>query len=108
MKRGRLFAILVIGLIIIGGLIVWPLLRTSRLSKAFTGIKRNDTKDMVLKQMGSPWKNERCGAYLGGFPPGCAEEFIYAHPYAPYLPEYWIIYFDSNHQVISSAHLVSP
>jgi hypothetical protein len=58
--------------------------------------------------MGDPWKDEKCGAYLGGKPPGCVEEFIYENPYAPYAPEYWVIDFDSNSHVISNVHLVSP
>ena len=67
-----------------------------------------DTKDLVLKRMGAPWKDEDCGKYLGGRPPGCVEEFIYAHPYAPFVPEYWDISFDSNKHTISNVHLVSP
>lgn len=58
--------------------------------------------------MGTPWKDENCGVYLGGKPAGCIEEFIYAHPYAPYAPEYWVIGFNASHQVTSYAHMVSP
>jgi hypothetical protein len=32
--------------------------------------------------MGNPWKHKKCGTYLEGYPAGCAEEFVYAHPYA--------------------------
>jgi len=58
--------------------------------------------------MGDPWKDEKCGAYLGDKSPGCVDEFIYAHPYAPYAPEYWVIDFDSTGRVIGTVHLVSP
>jgi hypothetical protein len=58
--------------------------------------------------MGAPWKDEKCGDYLGGQPAGCVVDFIYAHPYAPYAPQYWVIDFDSQQRVINKVHLVSP
>jgi hypothetical protein len=58
--------------------------------------------------MGKPWKDESCGEYLGGNFSGCVEEFVYAHPYAPLVPEYWVVDFNSNHRVIDSQHLISP
>jgi hypothetical protein len=78
------------------------------LENAFGKVKENDTRDLVRKYMGAPWKDEGCGEYLGGQPAGCVEEYIYAHPYAPYVPEYWVISFNSNHQVINIVHMISP
>jgi hypothetical protein len=88
--------------------IVWPIVRVHQLEKSFGEVKIGDTKSRVRKRMGAPWKDEECGKYLGGRPVGCVTEFIYAHPYAPYAPEYWEISFDSNNQTISNIHLVSP
>ena len=107
MKRILVFANL--GLVlIVSALILWPVLKVRQLGNAFSGVKENDPREFVLMRMGNPWKKEECGKYLGGYPAGCVEEFIYAHPYAPYFPEYWVIYFDSSHRVISVVHLVSP
>ncbi len=63
---------------------------------------------MVLRQMGKPWKDEACGEYLGGKSADCSEEFIYANPYAPYLPEYWIVYFNANQRVTGTYYTTSP
>lgn len=94
--------------LIVGALILWPVLRVRQLNNAFSAVKENDARELVLKQMGQPWKVEECGKYFGDSPPNCVEEFVYAHPYAPYVPQYWVIYFNSGHQVISDAHLDSP
>lgn len=105
----RILVITILGLVlIVSALILWPVLRVRQLGQAFSEIKENDSRELVLKRMGNPWKNEECGKYLAGHPPGCVEEFVYAHPYAPYFPEYWVIYFNSSHRVINDAHLVSP
>jgi hypothetical protein len=95
-------------LALVGTLVLWPVLRTRHLSAFFSGIKENDEREIVLQRMGSPWKREECGKYLGGYLPSCTEELIYAHPYAPYVPEYWVVDFNSSHRVISTAHLISP
>jgi hypothetical protein len=89
-------------------LIIWPFLRVNRLEDSLSRVKDNDAKNVVLDRMGAPWKDEGCGQYLAGQPSGCAEEFIYAHPFAPYVPEYWVVDFNSDHRVINSVHLVSP
>jgi|HubBroStandDraft_1064217.scaffolds.fasta_scaffold204140_2 hypothetical protein len=89
-------------------LIIWPFVRVNKLEHSFSLVNDNDAKSLVLERMGPPWKDEGCGQYLGGQPTGCAEEFIYAHPFAPYVPEYWVVDFGSNHRVINHVHLVSP
>jgi len=107
MKRIRMFTILGCAALVIS-LVLWPVFRVRHLSAAFNVVKESDNKRIVLQRMGNPWKSEECGKYLGGYPAGCVEEFIYAHPYAPYVPEYWVIYFNSNNQVISNVHMISP
>jgi hypothetical protein len=105
----RIVIALVLGLFLTAAsLIVWPILRVRQLSDHYNYVKENDSSDSVLKHMGNPWKDEECGVYLGSKPVGCVTDFIYAHPYAPYIPEYWVIRFDSNRRVINKVHLISP
>jgi hypothetical protein len=105
----RNLVLIVIGLILIVlVLILWPVVMVRHLEGSFDEVQENDTKDLVLKRMGHPWKDEGCGKYLGGQAAGCAEEFIYAHPYAPYVPEYWVIDLNSSQRVMNHAHLISP
>jgi len=87
---------------------LWPILRVHILENSFSKLKINDSRDAVVRMMGHPWKQEDCGKWLGGTGAGCTEEFVYAHPYAPYIPEYWIISFNSDHKVINVYHAVSP
>lgn len=89
-------------------LYVWPTVRVPRLNASFEVIKENDTKETVLESMGNPRRIEGCGEYLGDNPTGCVREFVYAHPYAPLAPEYWVVYFNSNNRVLGKVHLVSP
>jgi hypothetical protein len=89
-------------------LFLWPVLRCRQLRSSFGRVEENDSKDLVLRKMGNPWKDEECGKYLAGETVSCVEEFTYAHPYAPYVPEYWVVDFNSSHQVINRVHLISP
>ena len=107
MIRKLLLSIAGISLLVVSA-VLWPAVRVDRLNDHFSKVEVNDSKDSVLKLMGAPWKDEKCGAYLGGQPAGCVEDFIYAHPYAPYVPEYWMIDFDSHQRVINKVQLVSP
>jgi hypothetical protein len=98
-----------LGVILAGILgVLLPYLRVRQLEHAFDKVRMNDPRGIVLQDMGKPWRDEECGKYIGGHQDGCVEEFIYAHPYAPYSPEYWVIDFDSSQQVINKVHLISP
>jgi hypothetical protein len=88
--------------------IVVPILRVRHYESAFEGVSVGSNREAVLARMGQPRKHGECGAYLGGKAPGCIEEFIYVHPYAPYVPEYWSVQFDASRKVVSREHLVSP
>jgi hypothetical protein len=89
-------------------LILSPILRVRFLESAFNKLKVNDSRESVLKRVGRPWREDGCGVFLGGKPPGCAEEFVYANPFAPYVPEYWIVSFDMNGRVIDLYYTTSP
>jgi hypothetical protein len=105
--KPRAVIIISVALILILFLIIWPSFRVHHLDSEFSKLSSGDTKAAVLKQMGSPWKNAECG-YLVGSSPDCTEELIYAHPYAPYLPEYWIIDFNRDQRVIRLFYTTSP
>ena len=88
-------------------LIVWPIDRDDYLDLQFARVHVRDDQAAVLQAMGRPWKRPACG-WLGGAPNGCSEEFIYADPYAPRLPTYWVVDFDKNQRVLSANKLMSP
>jgi hypothetical protein len=89
-------------------LVFSPVLRVRFLNRAFNKLKVNDSCKSVLKTTGRPWRDDGCGDFLGGKSPGCVEEFVYANPFAPYVPEYWIVSFDMNKRVIDFYYTTSP
>lgn len=88
--------------------IIVPILKVRFYDKEFATISDGSSQDAVLARMGRPWKREPCGEYIGGVAPGCTQEFIYAHPYAPYMPQYWVIQFDKDKRVVSHVNQISP
>jgi hypothetical protein len=78
------------------------------LERSFRSLQINDTRRTVMDQMGKPWKDDGCGEFLGGTMADCTEEFVYAHPFAPYVPEYWIVSFDSKSRAINMYYTTSP
>lgn len=87
---------------------IWPVLRTRRIERAVAQVRAGDERRSVLEKAGAPWRDEACGTLSAGKPEGCINELVYAHPYAPYVPEYWIVYLDSGQHVLSQSHLISP
>jgi hypothetical protein len=88
-------------------LTLWPVIRVHQLEADFRKVKLGDRRALVLKQMGKPWKDGQCG-YLINSSPDCVEELIYAHPYAPLLPAYWVVSLNRDNQVIGSYYTTSP
>ena len=107
MTRGQASIGVVIGALVCA-LILSPILRVRFLESAFKKVRVNDSRGSVLETMGRPWRDDGCGDFLGGKSPGCAEEFVYANPVAPYVPEYWIVSFDTSGRVIDRYYTTSP
>jgi hypothetical protein len=89
-------------------LAVWPFYKYRKIERSFERLAEGQSREVVVRQMGKPWKDEKCGEYLGGSLPECVEEFVFANPFAPLVPEYWVLQFDSSRKLISHEHLQSP
>ena len=105
-RRGRKSSVAV--LVVLLSVSIWPLLRTRWIERAVAQIRVGDDRQTVLQRAGAPWRDEACGTLFAGEPNGCLHELVYAHPYAPYVPEYWVVYLDSSQHVLSQSHLISP
>jgi len=88
----------------------WSLMRAKILPERFERIAIGDPREQVVQLLGKPRRVEKCGEPFGnpGGKPGCAEDYLYASPYAPVIPEYWSVSFDKNGRVIDKYHYVSP
>src|SRR2546426_12420080 len=85
----------------------WSIIRARLLSKGFERIAIGDSRDQVMHLLGKPWRIERCGVSFGnpGGKPGCMEDYLYASPYAPVIPQYWSVSFDQTGHVIEKYQL---
>lgn len=90
----------------------WALWRDNSLAKGFDKIGVGTTQQGVVQVMGEPRKVERCGEFFGPFPKeeleGCTIEYFYASPFAPLEPQYYVVRFDANNRVRSTASYSSP
>jgi len=90
-KRARIFLFLTVLLFVFVpvGLIAASEFRRRSLQNAYDDLKLGDSQQRVIELMGSPSSVEPCFNK-----PNCTSLFYYA------LFERWIIYVDSNNQVI--------
>lgn len=108
MKRVRVIMI-AIGLIVLGW-IGWSIFRSKVLPARFERVRVGDSQEQVVRLLGNPKSIEKCGQPFGnpGRPRGCVEDYLYASPFAPLLPEYWSVSFDNSRHVVGKEHYVSP
>jgi hypothetical protein len=83
-------------------------LQLSRLESGFDHLTVGDSRSVVVREMGRPWRTGRCGAFVVQSVDGCKEEYTYANPYAPLLPEYWSVSFSADGRVIAFVRSSSP
>jgi hypothetical protein len=73
-------------------------------------VKAGDSEEQVVRLLGKPNRIEKCGESFGnpGGPVGCVEDYLYSSPFAPLVPEYWAVSFDSRKHVVGKEHYLSP
>jgi hypothetical protein len=84
-------------------------LRDRRMAESFRAVSNGMTQDQVKSVMGAPWRTGDCH---GEFAPyqldQCTEAYIYASAWAPLNPEYPVVWFDRDKQVVGKFDFVSP
>ena len=98
----RIVRALLVLLVFLCVLTFGTLIRSRSLDKAFAKIKTNDSTQHVIALRGEPQLIRPCGPVLDV--PGCAQELVYAHPFAPLVPEYWLVALDARGHVLQTAH----
>ena len=92
--------------------LAWASVRDRQLVKGFDQVKPGTTEQEVVQSLGRPKRVEKCGDFLGPIPKveleGCAREYLYATPFAPVLPQYYVVRFDKNDRVKNTAAYSSP
>lgn len=98
----------------VGGLLtLWALyhfVSGYRVNWNFDRVPIGASKAEVVRLLGTPWKVDKCGELFGGGPPNpaCAEEYLYKTPFAPLVPNYYSISFDSSGRVMEKYFYSSP
>ena len=104
------------GVAILGGVLLLFLgLRTAVSFRRFVGVERHfgsihngESRLSVIRRLGTPnYHTGKCVA-IGPSPPTCAIEYVYSHPFAPLLPDYYVVSFSADDQVIAADRLTSP
>lgn len=82
-------------------------IRVRTIEREFPSVKVGDSIAAVQRRLGDPGRVEQCG-FLASTPPGCAHEYIYTHPYAPVVPESWVVWVSRGGSVLAADRLTSP
>ena len=101
-------AIVLVALILAGVRLAIAFNRFSNVERQFASIQMGQSRNAVLASLGRPNYHEgSCGVIH--FPDkNCATEYVYAHPFAPWIPDYYIVSFSSDNRVIEANQWTSP
>ena len=92
--------------------VAWGICRDKVLESGFTKVRLGDSESEVVRQLGRPKRVEHCGEFMGPLTKAemeaCVREYFYASPFAPLLPKYYVVRFDANNRVSSTAPYSSP
>ena len=82
--------------------------RWAKVEWGFESVQVGQSQMTVVGKLGRPnYYSGRCGVIA---PPlkECALEYVYGHPFAPLIPDYYIVSFSSGQQVIEAERWSSP
>jgi hypothetical protein len=107
-KARVVIAILAVVVLAIGLRVGYQFVRFSRVERAFGSINQGQGRASVIEILGMPnYYSGKCGV-IHNPRMDCALEYVYSHPFAPLLPDYYIISFSADDRVIEADRWVSP
>jgi hypothetical protein len=94
-------------LLVIAGRTVLAFVHYSKVEREFPHVQNGESRASVVTRLGRPNYHEgKCGTISAPYK-DCSYEFIYSHPFAPWVPEYYVVTF-SDDSVIHTSALSSP
>jgi hypothetical protein len=82
--------------------------RFAVVERNFDMIHERDSRSFVVIKLGLPnYHAGRCGVIENSLP-SCATEYVYSHPFAPLVPDYYIVAFSADDRVIAAERWSSP
>ena len=105
MKPAALLAPAVVALLAV--LLGWAFYRNSRIAAHLERVMIGSSNHEVINLLGRPSWVEPCGKSFGTAKPNCTE-YIYRNSFAPLVPEYYSVSFDTSGHVIDKYVYSSP
>jgi hypothetical protein len=86
----------------------YSFLRFHHVRRTFDQIGIGFSRERVLDKLGQP--NYHSGACLDDMKLSalCDRELVYSYPFAPWVPEYYVVDFSSDGRVLDREHVISP
>ena len=104
MKRASAIALVVLVAAVGTGLSCY--VRNRNLEHAFDRVTVGMAEQQIVTVMGKPDSIGKCGE-LGGIPPGCSKEYLYASS-NPFTLGTWAVFVDANGHVLDKYQHSSP
>jgi hypothetical protein len=82
--------------------------RYGKAERSFKSVQIGETRASVIGKMGRPnYHGGKCGV-IHIPDKACVVEYVYSHPLAPIVPEYYIVSFSHDDRVIEAQEWNSP
>jgi hypothetical protein len=85
----------------------WAFHRNSRIAAGYERVSVGASDQQVQRLIGTPSRVEPCGKSFGTRKPNCTE-YIYRNSFAPLIPEYYSVSFDTSGHVVDKYVYESP
>jgi hypothetical protein len=99
------FVVIVFGL---SSRLVLAFVRFARVEHNFAAIELGLSKPAVVARLGKPHYHSAPYEIDFSPPSACSSEYVYGHPLAPLLPDYYVISFSADGHVIEANRWTSP
>jgi hypothetical protein len=103
--KAAFLSLAVVGLIAV--MLGWGFYRNSRLAARYESVSVGDSSEQVTRLLGTPSWVEPCGKSFGRPRPNCTE-YIYRSSFAPLVPEFYSVSFDTSGHVVDKYVYSSP
>jgi hypothetical protein len=104
-KKSAIFLLACAG--VIAMTLGWCFYRNSRITAGYQGVNVGASNEQVLRLLGAPSWVEACGKSFGTLKRNCTE-YIYRDSFAPLLPVYYSVSFDTSGHVVDKYVYSSP
>ena len=106
--KSRTFLVISVAIVlVIVGKAVLAFARFGRVEREFSALRPGESREAVVARLGRPnYYEGKCGTVSAPYK-DCSHEYVYSHPFAPWIPQYYVVDF-ADDSVIQTSILSSP